>query len=127
VLLRQNLVIGAVAVLDVRVLGEGFCVAAVASMIASRCASPESTTAPPYGTDPDTYRDLGHDKHREENHMSEIVNVDNFARAETARMFDGILAHSSEHLISAMFLGASPLDPIRCCRWNHDDWPVPHR
>ena len=40
--------------------------------------------------------------------MGELVNVDNFARAETARMFDGILAQSG---------GVN--------RWNHMRAPVP--
>ena len=52
--------------------------------------------------------------------MSEIVNVDNFARAETARMFDGILAQSGGINQWLHLRGPVPLDQQTVIRMNRD-------
>src|SRR6056297_2338322 len=52
--------------------------------------------------------------------MAEIVNVDNFARAETARMFDGILAQSGAINRFGHLRGPVPLDQQAVIRMNRD-------
>jgi hypothetical protein len=52
--------------------------------------------------------------------MSEIVNVDNFARAETARMFDGILAQAGAINRWLHLRGPVPLDQQTVIRMNRD-------
>lgn len=52
--------------------------------------------------------------------MSEIVNVDNFARAETARMFDGILAQAGGINQWLHLRGPVPLDQQTVIRMNRD-------
>lgn len=52
--------------------------------------------------------------------MPEIVNVDNFARAETARMFDGILAQSGGINRWVHLRGPVPLDKQTVIRMNRD-------
>ena len=52
--------------------------------------------------------------------MSEIVNVDNFARAETARMFDGILAQSGGINRWLHLRGPVQLDHQTVIRKNRD-------
>jgi hypothetical protein len=57
---------------------------------------------------------------REENLVSEIVNVDNFVRAETARMFDGVLAQSGGANRWVHLRGPVPLDQQVVIRMNRD-------
>jgi hypothetical protein len=52
--------------------------------------------------------------------MSEIVNVDNFVRAETARMFEGILAQSEGINRWGHLRGPVPLDRQAVIRMNRD-------
>ena len=52
--------------------------------------------------------------------MAEIVNVDNFVRAETARMFDGTLAQSGAVNGWVHLRGPAPLDRQAVIRMNRD-------
>ena len=52
--------------------------------------------------------------------MSEIVNVDNFVRAETARMFDGTLAQTGGINRWVHLRGPVPLDQQVVIRMNRD-------
>ncbi|MBX7435533.1 DUF1214 domain-containing protein [Mycobacterium sp. Y57] len=52
--------------------------------------------------------------------MGEIVNVDNFVRAETARMFDGMLAQSGGANRWVHLRGPTPIDRQSVIRMNRD-------